>query len=447
MKITDLTRWMTSVFGAAVFGLGVFVAQAQGEFPLKDGDTWVMVGDSITAQHLHSNYFEAFCYARFPKIAFCFRNSGVSGDTIPKAMDRFAWDVAAWAPTVVSVELGMNDQGQRDFTTNTYRDGMSGLLAKIRSTHARPVLFSPSPVNNGTLLVNADPGNSRLKACTEVLRTLSEQEKIPYTDQYTPLAQLWGQNKPMENVANQLTSLGKLLAAQPDLAGAQHAKAFLDVWSKMEKQPVAMMGDPVHPGPVGQLTMAAALLTGLKAPGLVSHATIDAKTGMAGEVVQCKVENVKTAGDTLSFDRLDEALPFPISDDARPAVTVADSIANLSQYLLTVTGLKADRYDVSVDGVKVATVSAAELAKGWNMGLLDKGPIADQCRSILQLVEAKEYGVGRWRGLSKAVATSGGQEQKDQLAEATIKVKESDAKIREAAQPKSHHWELVPAKA
>ena len=33
-------------------------------FPLKDGDVWVMAGDSITAQHLHSNYFEAFCYAR-----------------------------------------------------------------------------------------------------------------------------------------------------------------------------------------------------------------------------------------------------------------------------------------------------------------------------------------------------------------------------------------------
>jgi len=24
-------------------------------FPLKDGDVWVMAGDSITAQHLHSN--------------------------------------------------------------------------------------------------------------------------------------------------------------------------------------------------------------------------------------------------------------------------------------------------------------------------------------------------------------------------------------------------------
>src|SRR5438445_12187936 len=81
------------------------------DFPLKQGDLWVMAGDSITAQHLHSNYFEAFCFARYPGLKFAFRNSGVGGHTIPTTLARFDWDVAAWKPTVVSVELGMNDQG------------------------------------------------------------------------------------------------------------------------------------------------------------------------------------------------------------------------------------------------------------------------------------------------------------------------------------------------
>src|SRR5438477_13148730 len=94
-------------------------------FPLHDGDLWVMVGDSITAQHLHSNYFEAFCFARYPKWTFRFRNSGVGGDTIPKLIARFDWDVAAWKPTVVSVELGMNDQG--GFTPDRYIANMGKL--------------------------------------------------------------------------------------------------------------------------------------------------------------------------------------------------------------------------------------------------------------------------------------------------------------------------------
>ncbi len=444
MKIIGLKKMMTGLIGGAVFGFGMLVAQAQSEFPLKDGDTWVMVGDSITAQHMHSSYFEAFCYARFPKLTFCFRNSGVGGDTIPKVMDRFAWDVAPWNPTVVSVELGMNDQG--GFVTDKFMENMNGLVGKIRSINARPVLFSSSPMNNGSPLTKLDPGNARLKEYADALKVFSEKEKIPYSDQFNPLMELWSLNKPRENIANHLIAVRTLLAAQPDMAGAEHAKAFLEVWSKMEKQPISMMGDPVHPGPVGQLTMAATLLTGFKAPGLVSIASVDAKSGTAKESVQCKVENIKTTGENLSFDRLDEALPFPIPDEARPAITVLDSIANLSQYMLTVSGLKADSYDVSIDGVKVATVSSAELAKGWNMGLLEKGPVADQCRSILSLVRTKGNLVGQWRSVSKAVAKDATQEQKDQLAKILAQVKEADGKIREGAQPKSRHFELVPAK-
>src|SRR6266542_1615521 len=98
-------------------------------FPLQEGDTWVMAGDSITAQHMHSNYFEAFCYARYPKMTFRFRNSGVGGDTIPKVIDRFDWDVAAWKPTVVSVELGMNDKN--GFTVEQYLANMRQLSERI----------------------------------------------------------------------------------------------------------------------------------------------------------------------------------------------------------------------------------------------------------------------------------------------------------------------------
>ena len=444
MKRGCIRKCMTGLIAGALFGLLTFVAQAESEFPLKDGDTWVMAGDSVTAQHLHSNYFEAFCYARFPKLTFCFRNSGVGGDTIPKVMDRFSWDVAAWNPTVVSVELGMNDQGA--FTADKFMENMNGLVAKIRSINARPVLFTTNPMNNGNHLAKLTAHNIRLKEYVDALKAYAEKEKIPYADQFTPLMDIWADNKPMENVVNSLVTLKTLIAEQPNVAGAEHAKAFLEVWNKMDKQPFTMMSDAIHPGPIGQLTMTATLLTGLKAPGLVSRASIDAKSGTSGEAVQCKIENIKAAGDTLSFDRLDDALPFPIPDDARLAIPLLDSISGLSQYMLTVSGLKSDKYDVSIDGTAVATVSSAELAKGWNMGLLDKGPVANQCRSILQLVSAKEGLVGLWRGVSKTVATNGSQEQKDQLVKLTAQIKEADGKIREAAQPKSHHFELVPSK-
>ena len=110
------------------------------DFPLKDGDTWVMAGDSITAQHLHSNYFEAFCYARYPKLKFAFRNSGVGGHTIPSTPARFDYDVAGWKPTVVSVELGMNDAGGAP--TDKFISNMGAMVARIKKAGARPVILS-----------------------------------------------------------------------------------------------------------------------------------------------------------------------------------------------------------------------------------------------------------------------------------------------------------------
>ena len=61
------------ILGVFALLLAAAPARAADPFPLKDGDTWVMLGDSITAQHMHSNYFEAFCYARYPKLTFRFQ--------------------------------------------------------------------------------------------------------------------------------------------------------------------------------------------------------------------------------------------------------------------------------------------------------------------------------------------------------------------------------------
>src|SRR4051812_20248981 len=150
------------------------------DFPLQDGDTWVMVGDSITAQHLHTNYFEAFCYARYPKLTFRFRNSGVGGDTIPKVLARFDWDVAAWKPTVVSVELGMNDKG--GFTAKQYIANMGQLSARLKEAKARPVFFAASPVNNGATLARLDPGNKRLHEYAVALKAFAEEQHAPFAD-------------------------------------------------------------------------------------------------------------------------------------------------------------------------------------------------------------------------------------------------------------------------
>lgn len=133
---------------ACVLGLPMARAVAP-KLELKDNDVWVMAGDSITAQRMHTNYIESFYRTRYPKLNLHFRNSGIGGNRTGSVLARFDYDIAAWKPTVVSVELGMNDVSG---TVESYIKGMRELIAKIRAIPAQPVLISSSPVDDGSLM-------------------------------------------------------------------------------------------------------------------------------------------------------------------------------------------------------------------------------------------------------------------------------------------------------
>jgi lysophospholipase L1-like esterase len=422
-------------------------AEPSTAFPLKEGDVWVMAGDSITAQHLHSNYFEAFCYARYPNLKFAFRNSGVGGHTIPTTLARFDYDIGAWKPTIVSVELGMNDKGSTP--TDRFLINMKTMVDRIRSINARPVILAASPVNNGETLAKLAGGNQRLHEYAAALKDFCQKENIPYADQFHALLDVWGQNKPRETLANSVVML-KQLAQDDALAGAEHLRLFLAAQDKNPDEPVSMQGDPVHPGPPGQLMMAAALLKGLGADGFVSSVTID-PAGKLVEAKGCQVDDITSRDGVLAFDRLDQRLPFPIPDEARAVVALFPAILELSQYNLKVTGLKPKQYTLKINGTAAATLTAKQLQTGVNLTALapdgqasGANPIAAQGRAILGAVTAKESLVSQWRSLSqKAHAAGAAPELKEQLAALTTKVEEADAGIRAAARPQKLHFEIV----
>ncbi len=438
---------MRPAFAALLLAAALAPAADPPAFPLKDGDVWVMAGDSITAQHLHSNYFEAFCYARYPKLKFAFRNSGVGGHTIPTTLDRFEYDIAAWKPTVVSVELGMNDAGStpaEKFITN-----MGTMTSRIKKAGARPIIFAPSPVNDGTLSVKLTGRNKTLDDYSTGLKAFCEKEQLPYADQFHACLDPWGKNKPMEKVAAAVADL-KGVATDDTLAGAEHLKAFLAAQEKKPAKGVNLTGDPVHPGAPGQLMMAAALLKALNADGFVSSATI---TDGKAEAKGCTVTDVKTDGGKISFDRLDETLPFPLADNARAVLAIAPDVLALSQYTLAVKGLKEGEHTLKIGGVACGKFTAKQFADGVNLTDLPTGtgkdvnPVAIQMKAVLKAVEDKEVVVGTWRALSKSAHAKGAEAKlMDDLTTLTKKVEDADAKIREAAKPKKLHFEIEAAK-
>ena len=52
------------------------------EFQVRDGDTVVFYGDSITNQRLFTVLTEAYALTRFPRIRATFVHSGSSGDRV-----------------------------------------------------------------------------------------------------------------------------------------------------------------------------------------------------------------------------------------------------------------------------------------------------------------------------------------------------------------------------
>ena len=139
------------------------LAAAEPALQLKDHDVWVMAGDSITAQRLHTNYIEAYYRTRNPKLNLHFRNSGIGGNRTGSVLARFDYDVAAWKPTIVSVELGMNDvNGPQE----AYIKGMKEIIGRIRAIPAQPVLISSSPMDDGSMM-----GDWRTPRCEKLMRS------------------------------------------------------------------------------------------------------------------------------------------------------------------------------------------------------------------------------------------------------------------------------------
>src|SRR5579862_3162569 len=94
------------------------LAPAQQDFFLKDGDTVVFYGDSITDQRLYTTFVETFAVTRYPRLHLTFVHSGWGGDRVTGGGggpidERLRRDVFAYNPSVMTIMLGMNDGSYR----------------------------------------------------------------------------------------------------------------------------------------------------------------------------------------------------------------------------------------------------------------------------------------------------------------------------------------------
>lgn len=405
------------------------------EFFIREGDHVVFLGDSITEQRLYTTYVEVYVLTRFPKWNLTFRNAGWGGDTAwlrqrahPDEQALFAADptnqqrmieasvgaglgrdVLPLNPTVVTIDFGMNDHAYQAFREDIFRAYIraQGESVKVLQAHgARVALLTPQPIEERGSDPEKDVRNQSLRKFSDGLKELAATQGVWYVDQFDPY-----------------------MAILRD-ARATNAAAVIGG------------GDAVHPGPVGHTLMAWAILKGLGAPARVSSVQLDMTRNLRSKVIRadgCRVTEVHYANGMLSFNRVDQGLPMPIDPRATSALKLAPILDDLSRYELKITGLWAGRYDVTMDGEHVATITAEELAAGWNMSGIAT-PVQKQVQQVLALVFRKnDIYFKRWRNMQLGAGTPA------QLQELDQQITDLETQINAARQPNPHHVEIRPA--
>lgn len=425
--------------------LGLATRLFAADFFIRDGDRVVFLGDSITEQRLYTTYIEAYALTRHPQWQLTFRNVGWGGDTAwlrqrahPDEAKLFAADEATQQkmvedavarglgrdvlplkPTAVTVDFGMNDHSYQPFRADifgAYVRSQTELTKVLKANGARVALLTPQPIEDKRPDPDQDARNQSLRKFSDGLQAVAAKAGVTFGDQFDPYMAILLR----ERAANPKTFVGG--------------------------------GDAVHPGPIGQMIMAWAILKELGASALVSRVELDIA---AKKIVTnaCWIEKFKFADGVVSFDRLDEALPMPIDPAAEPVLKLAPILDDLNRYELKISGLVPGNYELSIDGESVGKASAEELGKGWNLAA-KAGPVTKQGQDLLKLVFQKNnFFFTRWRNIQlysfpawaqSAQCPEVESRRSAELARLDREIAASEAEIQKLRKPQARHFELKP---
>ena len=121
---------------------------------LKDGDTVVFLGDSITQQGEGPNGYVTLMRKAIethrPASAITIIGAGIGGHKVPNLEERLDRDVLVHEPDVVVIYIGINDvwHSLRNEGTSIdrFETGLTNLIARCRKVGARVVLATPSVI-------------------------------------------------------------------------------------------------------------------------------------------------------------------------------------------------------------------------------------------------------------------------------------------------------------
>ena len=391
-------------------------------FYLKDNDTVVFYGDSITDQRLYTVAAETFVLTRFPDRKIRFVHSGWGGDRVTGGgggpiEERLKRDVVAFKPTVITIMLGMNDGRYRAYDADIFRtfaDGYQHILDLLKPDlpGVRLTLIQPSPYDDVTRAPTFDPGyNQTLLRYSAFIKDLAARNNLDTADLNTGVVDMLRRANGTDTVI---------------------AKTIIP--------------DRVHPGWAGHFIMALELLKAWNAPKIVTSVELDVAAKKVTDQQNTAVAGLRLDSGTYSWTQKDNALPMPLPEKTpalKLAVSSSDFYDRLNVQWMKLTGLDAaKKWTLRINGIRVGEFSAQNLADGINLAKLDT-PMMQQAEQVHALT-VKRTGIHqmRWRQLQLPYEKDGFPRMASILTQLDALDDEIAARQRANAKPGAFFYEL-----
>jgi lysophospholipase L1-like esterase len=335
---------------------------------LEDDSLWVLIGDSITHDGRYVEYLKLFLATRVPEREVALDNAGISGDSAGGALRRYYWDIAPRKAGRATIMLGMNDVGRHNYSAGDptpemlakrkasldgFRQNLTSLVARLKADGVRVTLVTPTPYDDTAEMTSENlPGcNVGLAELSAIVRDVAKESGASLIDVHTPMTAL-NHERQKENPA--FTLIGN---------------------------------DRVHPSSEGHMVLTSLLLEGLGAPKIVSDVSID-----AAELSTVRAENAavtapqRGTGGGVEFRVRAGCLPFPVSAQTKSGMGLAGFSDKWNRETLQVSGLAPGDYELLIDGEKVGTYPATELAVGIRLDGNRQTPQHNQAAQVAALV-------------------------------------------------------------
>jgi len=369
VKTPSRGNWRKNCLSSASLAFALILAASTpaADFALRDRDTVVFLGDSITAARGYTKIVEHYTLMRYPERRVHFVNAGQGGDTATGAVQRLERDVFSRGATVLTVAFGVNDIGwgmKADADhKRAYLDGIRTIVERCRARKVRVFICSPA--------ITAEAPDKAEKGFLQQM-----------TDEGMALARSLG--------ADSIDLQRGMRAVQRRIVEANSKE------SDPKKQTRLHVEDGVHLNDLGQLAMAFAMLKGLGAPTDVSSMSLDAANGTVLAVNGCAVSQIKRSSDGIDFVRLDQGLPLNLGILSGLNYRWVPIPEENNRYILAVTNLPAGQYEIRAEGRLLGKTSAEKLARGLNISSMTAdgwepgGPWDAQSDIVKELVEARD---------------------------------------------------------